>query len=71
MPLEWEEIEACLKKEGRLPCPSSRPTDALRRVEKKGDLFARVLTLKQEPEKSAGRFSRREKQVRPATKTRD
>jgi bifunctional non-homologous end joining protein LigD len=46
MPLEWSEVEACLKKKD----PSLvffEAVDALKRVEKKGDLFAPVLTMKQ------------------------
>jgi bifunctional non-homologous end joining protein LigD len=46
MPLEWSEVEACLKKKD----PSLvffEAVNALKRVEKKGDLFAPVLTMKQ------------------------
>ena len=46
MPLEWSEVEACLKKKD----PSLvffEAVDALKRVEKKGDLFAPILSMKQ------------------------
>jgi bifunctional non-homologous end joining protein LigD len=55
MPLEWEEIEACLKKKDA-SLVFFEATDALRRVEKKGDLFARVLTLKQSLKKALAAF---------------
>jgi bifunctional non-homologous end joining protein LigD len=45
-PLEWSEVEACLKKDD----PSLvffTPDEVLARVKKKGDLFKEVLTLKQ------------------------
>jgi bifunctional non-homologous end joining protein LigD len=46
MPLEWSELKAAVKagKADRLDFP---PEDALKRLEKKGDLFAPVLKLKQ------------------------
>lgn len=45
-PLAWEEVEACLKRKDsqRLHFLGD---DVLRRVEKRGDLFEQVLTLKQ------------------------
>lgn len=46
MPLEWSEIAKCLKKEDA-SLVFFEADEALRRVEKKGDLFAPVLTLKQ------------------------
>jgi bifunctional non-homologous end joining protein LigD len=56
MPLEWSEVEECLRKKD--------PTlvffeagEALKRVEKKGDLFAPVLTLKQSLKKALKSFS--------------
>jgi bifunctional non-homologous end joining protein LigD len=51
MPLEWAEVEKCLKKKE----PSLvffEAADALKRVEKKGDIFAPVLTLKQNLKKA-------------------
>jgi len=46
MPLEWDEVEACWKRKdaSRIFFEAGA---ALRRVDKKGDLFAPVLTLKQ------------------------
>jgi bifunctional non-homologous end joining protein LigD len=46
MPLEWSEVEACLKKKDPA-LVFFEAVDALKRVEKKGDLFAPVLTMKQ------------------------
>jgi bifunctional non-homologous end joining protein LigD len=45
-PITWAEVEQCWKKKapGRL---TFRTEDVLARVEKRGDLFAKVLTLKQ------------------------
>jgi bifunctional non-homologous end joining protein LigD len=45
-PVTWEEVEAALaaKDPGKLEFETE---DVLKRVEAKGDLFARVLTLKQ------------------------
>jgi bifunctional non-homologous end joining protein LigD len=46
MPLEWAEVEKCLKKEDA-SLVFFEAAAASKRVEKKGDLFSRVLTLKQ------------------------
>jgi bifunctional non-homologous end joining protein LigD len=46
MPLEWSEVENCLKKRDA-SLVFFEALDALKRVEKKGDLFAPVLTMKQ------------------------
>ena len=51
-PLEWSEVEACLKKDDpRLVFFG--PDEVLARVKKHGDLFAEVLTLKQKLPKGA------------------
>ncbi len=47
MPLEWEEVEECLRKKDA-SLVFFEAADALKRVEEKGDLFAPVLTLKQD-----------------------
>jgi bifunctional non-homologous end joining protein LigD len=46
MPLEWAEVEQCLKKKDA-SLVFFTADEAVKRVEKKGDLFAPVLTLKQ------------------------
>ena len=46
MPLEWKEVEQCLKKKDA-SLVFFTAEEALKRVGKKGDLFAPVLTLKQ------------------------
>ncbi len=46
MPLEWEKVEQCLRKKDA-SLIFFEAVDALKRVEEKGDLFAPVLTLKQ------------------------
>lgn len=46
MPLEWPEVEKCLKKKDA-SLVFFEAGEALKRVEKKGDLFAPVLKLKQ------------------------
>jgi bifunctional non-homologous end joining protein LigD len=46
MPLEWKEVETCLKQE-YASLVFFEAADALKRVKTKGDLFAPVLTLKQ------------------------
>jgi bifunctional non-homologous end joining protein LigD len=45
-PLRWEEVEACFKKDDPKHVFFG-PDEVLKRVEKDGDLFAEVLTLKQ------------------------
>jgi bifunctional non-homologous end joining protein LigD len=55
MPLEWSEVEACLKKKDA-SLVLFEANEALRRVEKKGDLFAPVLTLKQDLKKALAAF---------------
>jgi bifunctional non-homologous end joining protein LigD len=51
MPLEWSEVEQCLKKKDS-SLVFFEAGEALKRVEKKGDLFAPVLTLKQNLKKA-------------------
>ena len=46
MPLEWSEVENCLKKKDS-SLVFFEAVNALKRVEKKGDLFAPILTMKQ------------------------
>ena len=56
MPLEWSEVERCLeKKDASLIFFDAEA--ALKRVEKKGDLFAPVLTLKQSLKKVLKSFA--------------
>jgi len=55
MPLEWEEVEKCLKKKDS-SLVFFEAEEALKRVEKKGDLFAPVLTLKQNLKKALASF---------------
>jgi bifunctional non-homologous end joining protein LigD len=45
-PLHWEEVEACFRKDDPT-LVFFGPEEVLKRVEKEGDLFAEVLTLKQ------------------------
>lgn len=45
-PVTWDEVEACWKRKAAKRL-TFLPADVLRRVEKHGDLFAPVLTLKQ------------------------
>jgi bifunctional non-homologous end joining protein LigD len=56
MPLEWSEVEQCLKKKDA-SLTFFEAAEALKRVEKKGDLFAPVLTLKQNLKKALAAFS--------------
>jgi bifunctional non-homologous end joining protein LigD len=56
VPLEWAEVEQCLKKKD----PSLvffETEEALKRVKTKGDLFAPVLTIKQNLKKALAAFS--------------
>ena len=56
-PVTWEEVENCLKKKNA-DLLSFRCEQTLARVEKMGDLFAEVETLKQKlPKKSSTRTS--------------
>jgi len=55
MPLEWSEVEACLKKKNA-SLVLFEADAALKRVEKKGDLFAPVLKLKQNLKKALAAF---------------
>ena len=55
MPLEWSEVEKCLK-ENDASLAFFEAEDALKRVEKKGDLFAPMLTLKQNLRKALAAF---------------
>ena len=66
MPLEWSEVENCLKKKDPT-LVFFEAADALKRVKKKGDLFAPVLTLKQslkEALQSLVRINRVSRQIR-------
>jgi bifunctional non-homologous end joining protein LigD len=55
MPLEWKEVETCLKKKDATHV-FFEASEALKRIEKKGDLFADVLTLKQDLKKVLRKF---------------
>ncbi len=55
MPLEWAEVERCLKKKDA-SLVFFEASDALKRVEKKGDLFAPVLKIKQDLKKALAAF---------------
>jgi bifunctional non-homologous end joining protein LigD len=68
MPLEWGEVEGCLKKkDASLAFFDAK--QALRRVEKKGDLFAPVLKLKQNLKKALAAFGKGAP-AKPSAKTR-
>ncbi len=67
MPLEWSEVEKCLKKKDE-SLVFFEAGEALKRVEKKGDLFAPVLTLKQNLKDALNLFS--PGQTKKMTKTR-
>jgi len=56
MPLEWEEVEKCLKKKDT-SLVFFEAEEALKRIKKKGDLFARTLTLKQNLKKALKTFN--------------
>jgi bifunctional non-homologous end joining protein LigD len=56
MPLEWEEVERCLKKKDA-SLAFFESDEALKRVGKKGDLFAPVLSLKQNLKKALKAFA--------------
>ena len=56
MPLEWPEVEKCLKKKDAT-LTFFEAKDALARIETKGDLFAPVLTLKQNLKQALTAFS--------------
>jgi len=56
MPLEWTEVERCLKKKDA-SLVFFEAAAALKRVEKLGDLFAPVLTLKQNLKKALETFA--------------
>ena len=53
-PVKWDEVEQALKKERRRPCWCLKQSQALDRVQKVGDLFEPVLTLKQKLPKLTG-----------------
>ena len=55
MPLEWDEVEKCLKQK-KASLVFFEAEDALKRIEEKGDLFAPVLTLKQSLKKALQNF---------------
>ena len=72
MPLEWDEVETCLKKKDA-SLVFFEADAALKRVEKKGDLFAPVLTLKQNLKKALAAFhpgdmAEPEKKARPRSR---
>ena len=67
MPLEWSEVEECLKKKDA-SLIFFEADKALERVKKKGDLFAPVLTQKQSLKKALKSFSSGE--TPPTKKTR-
>jgi len=56
MPLEWSEVEHCLKKKDA-SLVFFEAAAALKRVEKKGDLFREVLTLKQDLQSALRNFT--------------
>ena len=56
MPLEWSEVETCLKKKDA-SLVFFEAVDALKRVEKKGDLFSPILTMKQSLKDALSAFS--------------
>ena len=56
LPLEWSEVEQCLKKKDA-SLVMFEAAEALKRIEKKGDIFAPVLTLKQSLRKALKAFS--------------
>jgi bifunctional non-homologous end joining protein LigD len=51
MPLEWTEVEKCLQQR-KASLLYFEAADALKRVQEKGDLFAPILTLKQDLKKA-------------------
>jgi bifunctional non-homologous end joining protein LigD len=59
IPLEWSEVEKCVKKKDT-SLVFFEADEALKRVDKKGDLFAPVLTLKQDFKKALAAFSSQE-----------
>ena len=59
VPLEWSEVETCWKKKDA-SMTFLEAAAALKRVEKKGDLFARVLTLKQDLDQALKGFNSKE-----------
>ena len=65
MPLEWKEVEQCLKKK-EASLVFFTAAEAIKRVAKKGDLFAPVLTLKQSLKQALKNFKLGESV--PATK---
>jgi bifunctional non-homologous end joining protein LigD len=65
MPLEWHEVENCWKKKNA-SLVFFEAMDALKRVEKKGDLFAPVLTLKQSLKDALSAFTAGQA-LKPAT----
>jgi bifunctional non-homologous end joining protein LigD len=56
MPLEWAEVETCLKKKDA-SLTFFEAEEALKRVEERGDLFAPALVLKQNLKKALAAFS--------------
>jgi bifunctional non-homologous end joining protein LigD len=67
MPLEWAEVEACLRKKNA-SLIFFEAAEALKRAEKKGDLFAPVLTLKQDLKKALSKFKSGKAEAPPETK---
>jgi bifunctional non-homologous end joining protein LigD len=63
MPLEWSEVEKCLKQK-KASLVFFEAEAALKRIEKKGDLFAPVLKLKQSLKKALKSFGAPESKPR-------
>jgi len=59
MPLEWQEVEKCARSKD-ISLVYFEAGDALKRVQKKGDLFAPMLTLKQNLKKALATFDTKE-----------
>jgi bifunctional non-homologous end joining protein LigD len=69
MPLEWSEVEKCVREKGA-SLAFFEVEEALRRLEKKGDLFAPVLKLKQSLKKALAALGTEEKPKKPRLKGR-
>jgi bifunctional non-homologous end joining protein LigD len=66
-PLTWDEVEKCSRKKDE-SLVFFEPADVLKRVEKNGDLFAPVLTLKQSLKKALAAFQKKEPQKKTRLK---
>lgn len=66
-PLEWSEVENCLKKKDA-SLVFFKADEVLKRVEKKGDLFSPVLKLKQNLKKALKNFASGTQKKRPRLK---